>query len=136
MPLPPSLTCYVDLPIQTTTQHERSCTVFGILYNLIIGLLYFLCIAIMLFPYVLFEWNQATIHPSFRVQWLNIERSKNWNRNYIFKNVNYGWTLTQSYRLRSNLYLYIWWRYTCKFLFKCISSLDLIYEHAGISYLV
>lgn len=43
-------------------QHSMKDPVFGILYNLIIGLLCF-CIAIMLFSYVLFEWNQADNTP-------------------------------------------------------------------------
>lgn len=100
---------------------EIMCTVFGILYHLLSGLLYFRCIVIICcFHTYPFNETKRTMHPPFRVQRFNITRSKNLNRNYIFKNVNYGWTLTQSYK-RS---------YTCisecdmHFCFGYITSLD------------
>lgn len=79
---------------------EIMCTVFGILYHLLSGLLYFCCIVITVCCSHTYHLNETkrTMHPPFRVQRFNIARSKKWNRNYIFKNVNYGWTLTQSYK--------------------------------------
>lgn len=83
-------------------------TVFGILYHLLGGLLYFCCIVITVCCSHTYHLNETkrTMHPPFRVQRFNIARSKKWNRNYIFKNVNCGWTLTQSYK-RSYLHVYL-----------------------------
>lgn len=114
--------CHVHVcTLQATTYHGRSCVQFlvsCITYS--VACYIFVVSALCCFHTYPFNETKRTMHPPFRVQRFNIARSKKWNRNYIFKNVNYGWTLTQSYK-RS---------YTCisecdmHFCFGYITSLD------------
>lgn len=110
---------------------EIMCTVFGILYHLLSGLLYFRCIVIICcFHTYPFNETKRTMHPPFRVQRFNITRSKNWNRNYIFKNVNCGWTLIQSYKCS---YIHVYLNVICIFVLGVLHYWTLFNEHAFIS---